>query len=92
MLSRVNYIVKLIGIILFVFYTDNIKAQSNSNDTLRSQAIVYQGDTIPLTILEYVYVYSQLTAAQKQARAAYDRLRNAVYVTYPYARKAGIIS
>mgnify|MGYP003348697340 CR=1 FL=1 len=91
MLSRVNYIVKLIGIILFAFYTDNIKAQSNSNDTLRSQAIVYQGDTIPLTILEYVYVYSQLTAAQKQARAAYDRLRNAVYVTYPYARKAGII-
>ena len=91
MLSRVNYIVKLIGIILFAFCTDNIKAQSNSNDTLRSQAIVYQGDTIPLTILEYVYVYSQLTAAQKQARAAYDRLRNAVYVTYPYARKAGII-
>ena len=32
-----------------------------------------------------------MTEAQRAAAAKYNRLRNAVYVTYPYARKAGII-
>ncbi len=74
-----------------LFYTVQVNAQFQSNDTLRTQAIIYNGDTIPLSTLEYVYVNCQLTESQKQARAAYDRLRNAVYVTYPYARKAGVI-
>ena len=65
--------------------------QISFQDTLRIQAIIYQGDTIPLSVLSNVYVYDQLTASQKQARANYNRLRNAVYVTYPYARKAGIV-
>jgi len=65
--------------------------QTIFQDTMRIQAIVYQGDTIPLSVLSNIYVYDQLTASQKQARANYNRLRNAVYVTYPYARKAGIV-
>lgn len=66
--------------------------QSQTNkDTLKMEAIVYQGDTIPLSNLLNIYVYSHLTAAQKEAIAKYNRLRNAVYVTYPYARKAGVV-
>ena len=76
------------GIFLF---TQKASCQHSSFDTLQLQAIVYQGDTIVMSILPYVYVYTQLTYDQKQARAKYNRLRNAVYVTYPYARKAGII-
>lgn len=67
------------------------KAQYHHLDTLRVQAVVYAGDTIPLSVLEYVYVHCKLTAAQREAAARYNRLRNAVYVTYPYARKAGIV-
>jgi hypothetical protein len=79
--------------ILLCFIVISIKAgaQNMSNDTIKMQAIIYQGDTIPMTVLSYVYVYSHLTDAQKKALASYNRLRNAVYVTYPYARKAGIV-
>ncbi len=65
--------------------------QTSFQDTMRIQAIIYQGDTIPLSVLSNIYVYNQLTTSQKQARANYNRLRNAVYVTYPYARKAGMV-
>lgn len=66
-------------------------SQQSINDTLKMQAIIYQGDTIPLSVLSNIYVQSHLTNSQKEALARYNRLRNAVYVTYPYARKAGII-
>lgn len=59
------------------------------HDTIQTTAIVYEGDTIEMKTLEYVFVYAKLTAAQKAALAKYNRLRNAVYVTYPYARRAG---
>lgn len=66
-------------------------SQQSINDTLKIQAIIYQGDTIPMSVLSNIYVQSHLTNSQKEALARYNRLRNAVYVTYPYARKAGII-
>jgi hypothetical protein len=55
------------------------------------EAIVYLGDTIPYNLLNIHWVNCKLTAAQKEALAKYNRLRNAVYVTYPYARKAGVV-
>ncbi len=67
------------------------KAQGNAYDTVRVQAIIYNGDTMTLSTLDNITVYARLTDAQKKALANYNRLRNAVYVTYPYARKAGIV-
>jgi Domain of unknown function (DUF4294) len=61
------------------------------NDTIWSQIIIYQGDTIPARALAYVYVYRPMPKAMRRRSEALTRLRNAVYVTYPYARKAGII-
>lgn len=60
-------------------------------DTITSQAIIYQGDTISLKTLDDVYVSCRLTAARAYANKQYNRLRNAVYVTYPYARRAGAV-
>ncbi len=56
------------------------------NDTLVVGAVVYEGDTIPAMILPGVYVWKG-----KRDEKKWTRLRNAVYVTYPYARKAGIV-
>jgi len=61
------------------------------NDTIQSIAIIYDGDTMELKTLEFVFVYAKLSAAQAKANAKYNRLRNAVYVTYPYARRAGAV-
>ena len=58
---------------------------------MKLRAIIYNGDTIPLSVLSNIYVYALLTDAQKRQIEKYNRLRNAVYVTYPYARKAGLI-
>ncbi len=61
------------------------------NDTIITQAIIYEGDTLSYKFLDYVTVFGHLTAEQKMALAKYNRLRNAVYVTYPYARRAGAV-
>ncbi len=60
-------------------------------DTIMSRAIIYEGDTISIKTLEFVYLKAVLTQAQKAALAKYNRLRNAVYVTYPFARRAGMV-
>ncbi len=61
------------------------------NDTIWSQVIVYNGDTIPAKTLALVEVDRAMPRAMRKRIEAMTRLRNAVYVTYPYARKAGII-
>jgi hypothetical protein len=61
------------------------------NDTLIVPMIVYNGDTIPSRILTMVWVKGQMSRAMRQRLEEWTRLRNAVYVTYPYARRAGMI-
>jgi hypothetical protein len=61
------------------------------NDTIWSQVIIYNGDTIPAKSLAAVDVFHLMTRAMRRRMEAMTRLRNAVYVTYPYARQAGMI-
>lgn len=61
-------------------------SQYGINDTIISLAVVYEGDTIEAKILAGVYVWGKRNA---RARAEWTRLRNAIYVTYPYAKRAG---
>jgi hypothetical protein len=60
-------------------------------DTLVVPMIVYQGDTIPSRTLAMVWVTRPMSSAMRRRIEEWTRLRNAVYVTYPYARRAGII-
>lgn len=58
-------------------------------DTMRVSAyITPEGDTIPQTILPMVLVNGKLTKKWKNYWADWTRLRNAVYVTFPYAKAA----
>jgi hypothetical protein len=63
-------------------------SQYGPADTLVCSAVVYQGDTIEAKILAGVYVFKR-DPRNAKARAEWTRLRNAIYVTYPYARRAG---
>mgnify|MGYP001792837078 CR=1 FL=1 len=69
---------------------NQVKAQTRygANDTIICSAVVYEGDTIEAKILAGVYVWGK---SKFTARQRWTRLRNAVYVTYPYAKKAGIV-
>ena len=63
--------------------------QHGVNDTLKVYAFVTpQGDTIPYSYLPTVLVYTRLTPQLKKYWADWTRLRNAVYVTFPYAKAA----
>ena len=61
------------------------------NDTIMVPIYVYNGDTLPSRTLEMALIRAPMTEAMKRRFEEWTRLRNAVYVTYPYARKAGII-
>jgi hypothetical protein len=65
--------------------------QFGKNDTIWSQVIIYNGDTMPAKLYAVVDVYHYMSHAMRKRKEAMTRLRNAVYVTYPYARKAGMI-
>ena len=69
------------------------KAQQHGvYDTLKVYAYVTaEGDTIPYSNLPPVLVYGRMTKQWKNYWADWTRLRNAVYVTYPYAKAAGRI-
>lgn len=75
----------------------SLKAQSQTvvtqdwgpNDTIIVNIIKYGGEVMPYRELDMVYVSNLPPGKMAKAIAAYNRLRNAVYVTYPFARTAG---
>lgn len=73
--------------------TGLLKAQDKGiYDTVRVYAyITPQGDTIGESWLPSVEVIGKLNAAGRKYWAEWTRLRNAVYVTYPYAKAASRI-
>ena len=79
-------------ILLFLMTTSlpkQLAAQNSQQDTIRVEAyITPEGDTIPQSWLPTVMVSAVQTQALKNYWNNWTRLRNAVYVTYPYARSA----
>ena len=68
---------------------EQLFAQTSQYDTLRVEAFITpEGDTIPQSWLPTVMVAAVQTQALKNYWSNWTRLRNAVYVTYPYARTA----
>lgn len=62
------------------------------NDTIPVPAQIYQGvEIIPSQTLEWAWVTARYPKHLLEKKKEWTRLRNAVYVTYPYARKAGYI-
>lgn len=74
---------------IFIYNTSHaqIFAQTGVKDTIISNAVVYNGDTIEAKILAGVYLWKP----GDPHKAEWTRLRNAIYVTYPYAKRAGYV-
>nr|WP_236023423.1 DUF4294 domain-containing protein [Chitinophaga chungangae] len=60
-----------------------------ATDTVAVAAVLYGSDTIPSITLRIFDVYDKLPKRLRKQRERWTRLRNAVYVTYPYAVSAG---
>lgn len=103
MQRRKFYITLLFYGIIFLLLSLHLSAQNiqpglvgknniGKNDTVIVQACIEaNGDTIPCSWLEDMSVYAKLTSEQRKRVAEWTRLRNAVYVTYPYAIAASRI-
>jgi hypothetical protein len=65
--------------------------QLGVNDTIRVSTVYYDNEWIPYGEMPMVYVTNGSYDKMAKVLAEYNRLRNAVYVTYPYARTAGYI-
>lgn len=85
----------LLGILLCIglnlFSQQKGAARFGTHDTLSVPVIIYKGDTIPYGELELCWVTAPMSLAMRKRYQEWTRLRNAVYVTYPYAKKAGSV-
>jgi hypothetical protein len=72
--------------------TSNIpRPELGPYDTIMVPAKVYNGEMIAARTQEMTWVTAKMTPAARKKWEEWTRLRNAVYVTYPYARRAGLI-
>ena len=80
-------------LLLLILSTGNaVSAQAGILDTLKVSAyITPEGDTIGQSYLPPVWVNGRMSKKWRNYWADWTRLRNAVYVTYPYAKAAGRI-
>ena len=67
------------------------KPELGTNDTIMVAAKIENGMLVPAQSLTNWYVMAPMPRGMKERLERWTRLRNAVYVTYPFARKAGII-
>lgn len=65
--------------------------QLGPNDTIPVPAQIYEHEYVPAQTLPWTWVQVPYPKHLLQRHEAWTRLRNAIYVTYPYARKAGAI-
>lgn len=80
--------------VAFACLPHKVHAQNGTgpNDTIKVGACIEaNGDTIPCSFLPPYFVYTHLTPKWRKYHAEWTRLRNAVYVTYPYARAASSV-
>jgi hypothetical protein len=61
------------------------------NDTIPVPAMLHQNEWVPGQSMEWIWVQAPMPPHVKKKRAEWTRLRNAVYVTYPFAKRAGVI-
>ena len=87
------YSVSLSLITAIILLSSRLEAQQHGvYDTVKVHVfITATGDTIPMSYLPLVEVRGKLNAQWAKQWAEWTRLRNAVYVTYPYAKSASKI-
>lgn len=67
------------------------QAQTGKNDTIATPYIIYEGDTLSYKELASILIFKGTPEQYARMVEKWTRLRNAVYVTYPYAVAAGRI-
>ena len=83
--------IPILLVALFATKGNRLFAQYGRNDTIVTATVILNGDTMEAKTLENIYFYSRYNHAQRLASAEWTRMRNAIYITYPYAKRAGAV-
>jgi hypothetical protein len=88
-----HIILLCLSFLLFATAGNQLYAQQHGPyDTVKVYAFITpEGDTIPGSVLPPVEVYLKMSRQSRNYWADWTRLRNAVYITYPYAKRASAI-
>jgi hypothetical protein len=70
---------------------DVAQPELGPNDTIQVPARIIDRQVVPGSTLPWIWVSVPYPPELLKRKQEWTRLRNAVYVTYPYARKAGYI-
>lgn len=68
-----------------------IYPEYGKNDTVFIKAMVIEGELVGGKDLQEIFIWGGNPKDAARYWAEWTRLRNAVYVTYPYARQAGVV-
>ena len=81
---------KIISLILLILVTYISQAQIVTQDTIKVEQFLIEGDTIPRTAieLEEVILFNKLKFSSKEERIRYLILRRKTLKVYPYAKMA----
>ena len=72
-------------------YRNDAAAQTTQEGGMHVRAVIVGTDTLPSITLQIFEVTERLPRKLRKQRERWTRLRNAVYVTYPYAKSAARI-
>lgn len=64
--------------------------QLGPNDTILVHAMIKGDELVPSSYMQWCWVQAPYPKELLKKRKEWTRLRNAIYVTYPYAKRAGI--
>ena len=81
----------LLTVVILTAGSKTLHAQTGINDTIKTYAVIIDGDTVEAKTLATVDFYAKYTDANRANRTKWTRLRNAIIVTYPYAMRSGVI-
>ena len=81
----------VLTVVILTAGNKTLHAQTGINDTIKTYAVIIDGDTVEAKTLATVDFYAKYTDATRSNRTKWTRLRNAIIVTYPYAMRSGVI-
>lgn len=81
----------LLVCLVFLFWQQNIQAQTKQDTIVGIYIDPVTHDTMPCNTLNAVVIDGTVLPSMKKNIKEWTRLRNAVYVTYPYAQSASRI-
>ncbi|CAL1517603.1 DUF4294 domain-containing protein [Chitinophaga sp. MM2321] len=92
-MRRLKQIISSVFLLLSILICCNkaMAQQAHGADVIPLHAIVVGNDTIPVITLAIFDVVEKMPRALRKQHERWSRLRNAVYVTYPYAKSAARI-